>query len=157
MNKLANVYLLMGDYQKVINLSERALALDTTFFSAYRHLADAYYALGDVDQLSDVSRKIQALRHVPGDIPPDIAMKLHIARGELDQARAALSQRAQQANEEKDGTWIFPTYVRLPEQAPDSKPWQEFWRLPGVAELAELRRKHGFRPTAISFGDGANQ
>jgi hypothetical protein len=43
----------------------------------------------------------------------------------------------------------------LPEQAPDSEPWQEFWRQPGVKELAELRRSYGFNPQAPGFGDGA--
>jgi len=184
---LANVYILMGEYQKVINLSERALALDPAFFSAYRHLADSYYALGDIDQLTRVSRMVEALPFVPADIPADISMKLIIARGELDMARTALLHRVQQvkageilastvsfeaaqlgdfdtagellmqAYEEKDGTWIYPSYVRLPEQAPDSEPWQEFWRQPGVAELAELRRSHGFSPDAAGFGDGAKQ
>ena len=73
--------------------------------------------------------------------------------GDFDTAGELLLQ----AYEEKDGTWIFPIYMRLPEQAPDSKPWQEFWRLPGVAELAELRRSHGFSPVAPGFGEGASQ
>jgi len=184
---LANVYILMGDYQKVINLSERALASDPAFFSGHRHLADAYYALGDIDQLTRVSRMLEALPNAPSDVPADISMKLNIARGELELAHATLSHRVQQvksgevlasavafeaaqlgdfditaellmqAYEEKDGTWIYPIYIRLPEQAPDSDPWQKFWRLPGVAELAELRRSHGFNPVAPGFGDGANQ
>ena len=60
-----------------------------------------------------------------------------------------------QAYKEKDGTWLFPIWVRLPEQAPDSEPWQEFWRQPGVSELAELRRKNGLNPHPPSFGSGA--
>ena len=62
-----------------------------------------------------------------------------------------------QAFEEKDGTWSFPILIRLPEQAPDSKPWQEFWSKPGVAELAEIRRSHGFDPVAPGFGSGMKQ
>jgi hypothetical protein len=34
----------------------------------------------------------------------------------------------------------------LPEQAPDSEPWQAFWKLPGPARFAELRRKNGLDP-----------
>ncbi len=184
---LANVYLINGNYEQVVSLARRALALDPTFFSAYRHLANAYFALGDVEQLAGVSRMIETLPNVPNDILATIAIKLSIATGELDEAHATIKRRAQQAKsgqtpaatvayeaaqlgdfntagelllqayEEKDGTWIFPTFIRLPEQAPDSKSWQEFWRQPGVKELAELRRSYGFSPQAPGFGDGAKQ
>ena len=62
-----------------------------------------------------------------------------------------------QAFEEKDGTWSFPLLIRLPEQAPDSKPWQEFWSKPGVSELAEIRRSHGLNPVTPGFGSGMKQ
>jgi tetratricopeptide (TPR) repeat protein len=62
--------------------------------------------------------------------------------GDFDAAGELLLQ----AYEANDGTWTFPLYVRLPEQAPDSAPWQEFWNKPGVAELAVIRRNNGFAP-----------
>jgi hypothetical protein len=60
-----------------------------------------------------------------------------------------------QAHATRDGTWTFPIYVRLPEQAPDSGPWQQFWALPGPAELAEMRRANGLEAQAPRFGDAA--
>jgi len=183
---LGNVYLLNGDYEETISLARRALALDPKFFSAYRHLANAYFALGDTEQLAAVSRMVKTLPDVPSDVLANIAVKLSIAAGEPDAAYAIVKRRAKlakagqtpaatvafeaallgdfdtagelllQAYEEKDGTWIFPTFIRLPEQAPDSKPWQEFWRLPGAAELAALRRSYGFSPQAPGFGVGGS-
>ena len=61
------------------------------------------------------------------------------------------------AYREKDGRWIYPLFIRLPEQGPDSGPWQEFWRQSGTAELAELRRSRGLSPDVPGFGDSAKQ
>jgi hypothetical protein len=44
--------------------------------------------------------------------------------------------------------------MRLPEQAPDSEPWQEFWHQPGIEELVELRRENGLNPVAPGFAEG---
>ena len=71
--------------------------------------------------------------------------------GDYDRAGEMLMQ----AYREKDGTWVFPTWVRLPEQASDSEPWQEFWRQPGVKQLADLRRRNGLHPHPPTFGSGA--
>jgi hypothetical protein len=114
-----------------------------------------------------------------------IRMALEFARGNTAQAESILSERVAlveanrlsaatvaveaaqigdydtagelllQAYREKDGTWIFPGWIRGPEQAPDSKPWQEFWQQPGVKELAELRSRNGLDPQAPTFGSGA--
>ncbi len=73
--------------------------------------------------------------------------------GEFDRA-GELLLRAYAA---KDGLWMFPFVVRLPEQAPDSEPWLTFWRQPGVAELAEIRRSHGFSAEIPAFGGGAKR
>lgn len=184
---LGNVYMLTGDYQQVINLANRALELDPVFFSSHRLLANAYYALGDVEQLSRLSNMIDTLPDVPPDILSALSVKLSVAHGNLEQARESLKVYARMAKSgqvdplsiaflatmtgdfdtagellmqgyrEKDGTWIYPVWVRLPEQAPDSEPWQEFWRQPGVAELAEIRRSHGLDPQAPSFGEGSRQ
>ena len=61
------------------------------------------------------------------------------------------------ANTNKDGTWIFPLFVRMPEQAPDSAPWQEFWNLPGSARMAEIRRANGMPAHYPAFGEAAKQ
>jgi len=184
---LANVYALMGEYDEVIKLSNRSLALNPEFFHAHRHLIESYFFLGDIEQLEKMSDIIAALPNVPPDIPASISVKLSIAKGDMQEARASLERRIQQvksgkalasvvafeaadigdfdtagelllqAFEEKDGTWSFPIVIRLPEQAPDSKPWQEFWSKPGVSELAEIRRSHGFNPVAPGFGSGVKK
>ena len=129
---------------------------------------------------------VEEFENFPPDVLPDIALKLHIANGNQEEAQAALEGMVQlaksgktqassvapeavvlgdfdtagelllQAYEENDGTWIFPAWIRLPEQAPDSEPWQAFWRLPGVAELAEIRRSHGLSPQVHGFGEGGS-
>ena len=182
---MANVYMLTGDYQEVIRLSNRALGLDQNFFSSYRHLMDANFALGDLDQLENISRTLEGMPETPPDITAALSLLISIGKGKEQQAQAYLQRRAQlarsgdvwassvafdaaslgdfdlagemllQAYREKDGTWSYPVYIRLPEQAPDSEAWQEFWRQPGVAELAEIRRSHGLSPNALTFGSGA--
>ena len=182
---LANVYSLKGDYDEVIRLANRALALDPAFFSAYRHLIAANFFLGDIEQLENVSSMLAAFPSVPPDITANLSFRLSIARGKLQQVQASFERGTQlarsgkalvsagpneaialgdfdtagelllQAFEEKDGTWSYPILIRLPEQAPDSEAWQEFWSKPGVAELAEIRRSHGFNPYAPTFGSGA--
>jgi hypothetical protein len=59
-----------------------------------------------------------------------------------------------QAYREKDGRWTSPMFIRLPEQAPDSEPWQEFWSQPGLPELAKLRRSNGLKPHVPTLGSG---
>lgn len=184
---LANVYLLKADYQQVINLANRALELDQTFFSAYRHLVDAYFALGDIGQLESISRNLASVPGTPKEAKEVLSLMISIGKGNEQQAQAHLQRQNQmaksgelwassvaysavllgdfdlagelllQAYREKDGTWSFPSYIRLPEQAPDSEAWQEFWSKPGVTELVELRRSHGLNPVAPGFGSGKKQ
>jgi tetratricopeptide (TPR) repeat protein len=150
---LSNVYMLKRDYRKAVDLAKRALALDPLFFSAHRQLIDAYYSLGDTEQLGHLANMIAEIPDVPADIPMEISNKLSLAHGDLEQAREALMRNTQlvksgkadvtaatnlavslgdfdtagellmQVYREKDGTWIFPVWVRLPEQAPDNTPW----------------------------------
>jgi TolB-like protein/Flp pilus assembly protein TadD len=49
----------------------------------------------------------------------------------------------EQAFVEKDDYLIEVYISRLPEQAPDSMQWQEFWKHPEMAALAESRRSFG--------------
>ena len=58
------------------------------------------------------------------------------------------------AYKENDGRWIYPLWARLPEQAPDSEPWQEFWGQPGVQDLVELRRSNSLNPVVPGMGEG---
>ena len=92
------------------------------------------------------------------------AAKAHQARAALVAVDAVLlgdfdtaGEMLLQAYRDKDGTWIFPHWVRLPEQAPSSEPWQAFWRQPGVKELADLRRSNGLDPNPPTFGSGADK
>ena len=185
LSDLANVHMLRGEYDKVISLANRALALDPEFSNAHQHLVNAYFALGDAEQLT---RALMAAGSIAdndffGIEGPRLAFEA--ARGNQSQAERSLEERIQsvkngllpatgvafeavmlgdydragemlmQAYREKDGTWVFPTWVRLPEQASDSEPWQEFWRQPGVKQLADLRRRNGLHPHPPTFGSGA--
>lgn len=182
---LANVYILAGEYTKVIQLADRALSRDPAFQHAYQHLADVYFILGDVEQLSRVVQAVESAQGDFTTLIGGMRIALEFARGNYEQVEMTLKERAAlvktnklpapyvafeatqlgdfdtagnlllQAYREKDGTWIFPVWIRGPEQAPDSASWQEFWRQPGVKELADLRRQNGLNPIAPTFGSGA--
>ena len=163
------------------------MKLDPTFIHAYRHLVDTYFILGSTEQLVSTVAQRQSIENFPQQdldifqITRDLAQGLNERASERIQHIAQLAKAGRfsavdvahlaamagdfnlagemllQAYREKDGTWLWPHWVRLPEQAPDSEPWQAFWQKPGVAELAELRRSHGFTPSAPSFGSGGRQ
>jgi len=182
---LANVNMLQGEYDKVIQLANRALVLDPDFSHAHQHLVNAFFVLGDAARLTAELQVIDSFPNSEVYHADGIRLAFDAANGNRLQAEKTLKERAQlaksgllpaspvafeaaifgdfdtagelllQAYREKDGTWLFPTWVRLPEQAPDSEPWQEFWRQPGVKELADIRRANGFTPNAPTYGSGA--
>jgi TolB-like protein len=184
LSDLANVYLLMEDYETVLELSRRALEISPTFQNALRHLVGANFILGDLQQVQAAVALMEAAG-VPasrlasarvteavalGD-PALIEERMGILLSMMEQGVVSHSEVAfsaveigdfdlageqlLEAHAARDGTWTFPGMIRLPEQAPDSEPWQEFWALPGPAELAELRRTNGLKAQAPGFGDGA--
>jgi hypothetical protein len=169
----------------VLELAQRALEIDPAFTNAHRHVLDATWVMGDLEAFEKADAAAEAYLGVLGINRKSV--EYHIAHGDMAAARAELDEQVVQvrsgefsaawaamtavsledfdtagnmllqAYEEKDGTWTFPLQVRLPEQAPDSKPWQEFWSKPGPARLAELRRKNGFNPKVPTFGSAAGQ
>ena len=182
---LASISLLQGDYQGALRLTNRALAFDSTFLHALLEQTQAYYFLGDVEQMK---RAMQVLETIPDVEPGRMANTRNLqalAEGNRESAELALQKNVQPANnrevgfiyiatqaiqmgnfdiagqmllkalDEKDGRWIYPLFIRMPEQAPDSEPWQEFWRQPGPKRVADLRRANGFTPHAPTFGNGA--
>jgi len=181
---LANVYMLQGEYSKVIELANRALALDPTFLSGLQYLVDANFVLGNLEQMEQAYERLKSLPDKMEGRMEGAELFLEFARGNHERALIIFEQRVLlakahkiwaadvafeavilkdfdtagemllQAYHDKDGTWIFPTWIRMPEQAPDSKPWQEFWRQPGVKEFAEIRRSNGLNPVAPEFGEG---
>lgn len=179
---LALVYLLKGDYDNTINLCNRALALDANFFHAYWYQNYVYYIQGNLEQSESVYQAMAALPGFMNTRFHVLSISLELVRGNRDQATELLKDIIKSGNQEtltdsvfialavqtgdfdiagqlllnaldrKDGRWTFPLWIRLPEQAPDSKPWQEFWRQPGPARFAALRLSNGLSP---DFGYGA--
>lgn len=184
---LANVYFVLGEYDKVIELAERALQLDPSFNSAYRHIFSVYFLTANVSELANTLQQAKLLPGISAAEMTKYQFQYDILSGNYEQAVENLAQKAREATSgkftavdvafdaamiadfdlagdmllkayaDKDGTWIFPGFVRLPEQAPDSASWQKFWSQPGVAELAELRRSYGLKPFLPGFENGVHQ
>jgi len=184
---LVSIHLIKGEYDSAISLANRALALDPTFIHAFQYLGFAYFFLGDTEQLSDISLRFSAISNVDEGRLSSVLNLLERARSDPEQVETAFRQRIQLANShehaafhvateavqqgdfdtagqmllqayaEKDGRWMYPLWIRLPGQAPDSEPWQEFWSQPESAKIAELRRSHGLSPKVPGFGEGVNQ
>ena len=187
LSDLASVYLLMGEYDKVMSLTNRALALDSSFPHALLYQGLVFYYLGDVEQLKRIFEIYSALPGNPKVRVENMRIRLMSAQGNQEQAENALKQNVHlaktgefsainvatsaiqmgkfdiagelllQAYREKDGRWVSPLLIRLPEQAPDSEPWQEFWSQPGLPELAKLRRSNGLKPDLPTFGSGSKR
>ncbi|MDH4020644.1 MAG: hypothetical protein OEU84_13695 [Xanthomonadales bacterium] len=187
LSDLAGISLVKGDYQASLNLVNRALELDPTALHALLYKVLAYYFLGDVEQLKGAMQIVESLPDVePGRLEAarnlqnlaegnkewaELSLKKNVLlahEGEMGYtyvARQAVQigdfdvagQMLMKALEVKDGRWIYPLFVRLPEQAPDSEPWQEFWRQPGPKKVAEMRRANGLDPQTPSFGSGMKQ
>ena len=182
---LASISLVKGDYREALSLTNRALALDPTFLHALIYQVQVYYFLGDVKQLKLVMQVLETVPDVESGRMASARNLQYLAEGNREWAELALEKNVQLANNDnmdfvsvarqaiqmgdfdiagqmllkalnnKDGRWIYPLFIRLPEQAPDSEPWQEFWRQPGPKKLAEMRRANGFTPHAATFGSGA--
>jgi TolB-like protein/Tfp pilus assembly protein PilF len=173
---LGNVHVLAGELQKVIELANRALELDPDFSHALVQLTDVNFMLGNREAFDHAAERMSLASTVRKADMGTIQLQSALLSGQIDQARSLLEQRVklierdaldpttlafeavalgdfdlagrllQLAFEQGDGTWAFPLWVRLPEQAPDSEPWQAFWELPGPARFAKLRRKNGLDP-----------
>ncbi len=187
LSDLAAIYLLTGEYDKVMSFTNRALALDSSYPHALQYQGFVFYFLGDAEQLDRIFQIYSALPDNPKGRVESLRISLLLAQGNLEQAENILKQNVQlaktgkmpafyvainaidmgkfdiagelllQAYREKDGRWISPLFIRLPEQAPDSEPWQEFWSQPGLPELAKLRRSNGLKPHAPTLGSGTKQ
>ena len=185
LSDLAGVSLLQGDLQGALNLIDRALALDPTFLHALIYQAQAYYFLGNNEQLKRAMQVLETVPDVESGRMATARNLQYLAEGNREWAELALEKNVQLANNgnmdfvsvakqaiqigdfdiagqmllkalnEKDGRWIYPLFIRLPEQAPDSEPWQEFWRQPGPKKVAELRRANGLAAQIPTFGSGA--
>jgi len=106
-------------------------------------------ANGDPERAREIlDRELQRVKD--GQAPASDTARLAAQLGDFDTAGELLMQ----ASQEKDGRWIYPVFIRLPEQATNSDAWDSFWQQPGVAELAELRRGFGFSAVTPGFGDG---
>jgi len=182
---LAALNLLKGNYDMAIKLADRALALDDTFFHAYWYLGFAYYYLGDAEQSERVYRDCSALCDLSEHRLATMQITMELVRGNRETAAMVFKELVEttsaehltdntliaaavqlgdfdtagqlllKALEQKDGRWTFPLWVRLPEQAPDSASWQDFWSSPKVQDLVDLRRRNGLDPHEPTLGGGA--
>jgi len=185
LSDLAFVYLITGDYDKVLDLSERGLKQNPAFSNSHQGMREAYWARGDLEKLeqattaqiesgvysesfevllsarldltkgntAEAKNKLMIMyeRAKRDEIGPIIVAFEAVAHGEFDIAGEMLLK----AYANQIGNWTFPLYVRLPEQAPDSAPWQEFWSLPEPAHLAKVRRANGMPVHYPAFGEAA--
>jgi len=182
LSDLAQVYLLMDDPDTAIDYAWRSVELVPDFQNGLQVLMDSYYLLGDLEGLRQVERVARNSKGMTRSRLLGLQQLLALAEGDQERAAALWSELAEleaqgeisaagpafiaalrgdydlsgqyllKAHATGDGTWTFPIYVRLPEQAPDSESWQEFWALPGPARLAEFRRTNGLPPNYYGFG-----
>ena len=181
---LSQVYLLMGDYTRAVEFAERALELSPGFGNALTVISNAGFSLGDT-ALIERAIGLGEAAGTRDNVLDRLRLHLHMSRGELEAARQVLQRAVARTEGGKgsytdaatsavafgdfdtagrmllkglaaqDGTWTFPFGVRLPEQAPDSEPWQAFWSEPGPRRLAAERRANGMSPSAPRFGEAA--
>jgi len=181
LSDLAQVHLLIGDLDTATDYASRSVELVPGFQNGLQVLMDIHYLRGDLEGLRQVEAIAlnspdmprprllglqQFLALAEGDDERSEAVWSELvaleARGEVSASQLAFSaalrddfdlagQYLLKAHASSDGTWTFPIYIRLPEQAPNSEPWQTFWALPGPARLAEYRRSNGFPPEYPGF------
>ncbi|NNE06697.1 MAG: hypothetical protein HKN15_13330, partial [Xanthomonadales bacterium] len=180
---LGNLYALKHDFTRVLEMAERALELNPGFGQATRIQLIAWFALGDIESLESVNSNLPPGTENVRLHPLGVALNLDIAHGRTEAARLKLDELKNlvmtgeyspisvafnavlfkdfdtagemllMALEQNDGTWTYPFFVRLPEQAPESEPWQEFWSQPGPQRLAKIRRRNGLDPHVPGFGE----
>jgi TolB-like protein/Tfp pilus assembly protein PilF len=173
---LANIYAVRGDLDKVSELAAEVRALDAAFFNILNLEFSARALAGDLERAKEILEYTSAQPSVSQARIQSMQLKFLFESGNREAAGKLLATRIeatvagtgdashvavdavwmgeydtaasllQTAVDNNDGIWLFPQVIRLPEQAPDSEPWQSFWSQPRVAELAELRKGHGLRP-----------
>ena len=147
---LFNVALVRGDIEKMKELDQEMQAQNDLQVSLAYMSAWTDVEPGNKDQFRSAIRQLElSFQSNEGEAIWMNFDAVLVTAGDFDAAGEMLLR----AYHDQDGTWLFPMWVRLPEQAPDSEPWQEFWSQPGVAEIAEIRRKNGLNPHAPRFGD----
>jgi tetratricopeptide (TPR) repeat protein len=183
LSDLSQVYVMTGDLEMALDLTNRALAQDPAFYTANQSKQEVFWRLGELQRFSDATTafiesggmgeyfKLTQLARIDlasGNIA-DAKSKILAAyemvkRDEISPVRFAFEavvhgefdiagEMLLKAYDAKLGNWTYPVYIRLPEQAPDSAPWQEFWSLPEPARLAEIRRANGMSPHYPKFGE----
>ena len=179
---LAYVQFMLGNYPLTESLARRALEKDPAFTNGHQNLMAAHWVLGDLEQYElTVRNAIESLQANEYE-RLGFEISIDFAKGDVQQAREKIQfltgavgqgrydavnlafaaarigefdtagEMLLKAIEAGDGTWMFPLIVRLPEQAPESEPWQRFWSLPGPARVSEIRRANGMSPHFPAFG-----
>ncbi len=139
---LADLYFIQADVQAHESIAQRVEntpGWNSTFKS--RVQVQLMLLRGEYSQAT-AALKLQAEQARRGERGAVVGIAFQaVIAGNFDLAGEMLLR----ALDNGDGTWNVPVWVRLPEQAPDSEPWQAFWRQPGPARYAELRRRNGLK------------
>ena len=182
---LCSLYTLIGEYDKALEYCFKALEINPILFYPNRELTQIYFARGNIKALKESYKKLESLSGIAeryllwpqaqlliaegkleqvdnlldmaltsyraGEISLDVPVSIALLLGQFDTAGEILLE----ADNKKVGHWLYPRFVRLPEQAPDSEPWQLFWQQHGVDGVAEIRRRNGLDPHFPSYGEAA--
>ncbi len=176
LSDLCNVYLMLKDYTKAKETALRILQIDPEFSRGYVQLANALLFLDDQQGIEDIRTRLEDIAPVFQAAGMSYEFMRAALQGDRPAMQQALEAQVQQVasgeqlpagpvaeailladfdtagrllmlglKEGKTG-WMNTNWARLPEQAPESEPWQEFWQQPAPAALAKIRRSNKLSP-----------
>jgi adenylate cyclase len=182
---LSGVYLIACNHDKALEYALMSIELDPNQYGPHYAVFQVNFERGDLDSLKRAYKKLESIPDLSEQHLLLPKAQMHIAEGEVERAEMVLEEVKLRywngellssiaastalalgnydfagevlldALDRNDGTWLYPRYVRMPEQAPDSEIWQAFWAQPKARELAELRRSNGLSPHFLKFGEAA--
>ena len=89
---LANVYMLKGQYDKVVELAEQTLALDKSFSHGYRHLFNVDFLRADAEAMANNLDRAVMYSDLSDEDLDSVRIRLDFIRGNRKQAIQTLEQ-----------------------------------------------------------------